>query len=133
MLIFQRSTNHSTKCKSFNVVQIIQCSTNHSAWYKSFNAVQIIKCFTNHSTLYKSFNVVKIIQRNANHSTLHKSFHLQQASKHFMLISIDGLALINLGTLNIWLRQSPLFPYYLRFCHIGILKIFNTSLLYEDS
>ena len=55
------STNHSTKYKSFSVVQIIQHSTNHSIYhiivYKSFNVVKV------HSHCnYKSFNAVHIIQ-----------------------------------------------------------------------
>ena len=49
--ITQRSSNHSTKYKPFNVL------------YKSFNIVQIIQRSTYHSTLYKSFNDMNIFQK----------------------------------------------------------------------
>ena len=52
---------------------------------------------------YENVNLVRL-----DYST----FHLQQVSKHHMLINIDFLALINPGTMNIKLGQGPLPPYY---------------------
>ena len=46
------------------------------------------------------------------------TFHLEQASKHLMLINIEFLVLINPGTMNVKSRQSPLSSCYLRFCPI---------------
>ena len=104
--------------KSFNVAQIIQCSTNHSTLYQ-----RIIQHSTNNPTLYKSFNTGQIIQRSTNHSTWFKSFRLVQIFQH---------GTNHYRTLYKSLKSFSRSPYYLRFCHIAILKKFNTSHLYGN-
>ena len=121
--MIQRCTNHPSHSESFNVVQIFQHFTNHSRSHKLCKEVKY------HSTLFKTFNVVQIIQRNTYHSTQYKLFNVVQIIHR----SANFQRCIN----HYWMlyKSFKLFsrsPYYLRFCHIAILKKFNTSHLYGN-
>ena len=135
--IIRRITNFSTLYKLFEVVQILQrCKKKLFYVYKPFNSVlQIIQPCTNNSKLCKSFNVVQVFQRSTNHSRQYKSLneiHMNQRStNHSTSYKSFNAAQIIIERCTNLSKSFSRSPYYLRFCHIAILK-FDTSHLYGN-